>query len=232
MQVLSSQMDLVITTCLFLASKLEEDQRRLRDVINVTHRLTSTHQPRTSLKRSREELERSPNSTDDSKDQPLNLDHEYWALKERVVQMEQRILRGLGFDLELIHPFRLVLHLANALECSQRVVQRAWALANDALWSSACLSLAPNSLAAATIYVASRLEGESHCLPPRRSESNGDESKIVTEAVWWESFGVVDDVMTEACRAVIDAAVTAGKTGRRPGSKLHSTQSCSNGNSV
>ena len=53
-QVLSSQMDLVITTCLFLASKLEEDQRRLRDVINVTHRLTSSHQPRASLKRSRE----------------------------------------------------------------------------------------------------------------------------------------------------------------------------------
>lgn len=43
---------------------------------------------------------------------------------------------------------------------------------------------------------------------------NGDGSKTVREAAWWESFGVMDDVMTEACRAVIDAAVTAGKSGK------------------
>ena len=34
----------------------------------------------------------------------LSLDHEYWALKEKVVEMEARLLRILGFNLELVHP--------------------------------------------------------------------------------------------------------------------------------
>jgi hypothetical protein len=34
------EVKLVVATCLFLASKTEESPRRLRDVINVAHRLT------------------------------------------------------------------------------------------------------------------------------------------------------------------------------------------------
>lgn len=36
--------DVILTTCLFLAGKVTEAPRRLRDVINVLHMLTSTSQ--------------------------------------------------------------------------------------------------------------------------------------------------------------------------------------------
>ena len=41
----------------------------------------------------------------------MNLDHDYWALKEKVVDTEQKLLRIIGFELELVHPYRYVLHL-------------------------------------------------------------------------------------------------------------------------
>ena len=119
---------LEVATCLFLASKIGECPRRLRDVINVTHRLAS-------------------------KD-TLCLDREYWHSKQQVVHMEQIILRTLAFDLEVSHPFRFLVHFAVFLKCSRRILRKAWGFVVDALLSSeCCIDIKPNVVAAAALYI-------------------------------------------------------------------------------
>ena len=72
------------TTCLFLASKVEESPKKLRDVIVETYKVQhTTHQ--------------GPES-----------DQDLWKLKEQVLICERELLRVLGFDLSVEHAYRCV----------------------------------------------------------------------------------------------------------------------------
>ena len=72
------------TTCLFLASKVEETPKKLRDVIVETYKVQhTTHQ--------------GPES-----------DQDLWKLKEQVLICERELLRVLGFDLSVEHAYRCV----------------------------------------------------------------------------------------------------------------------------
>lgn len=227
--------NLVITTCLFLAAKLEESPRRLRDVINVTHRLTSKNRrsrkpatcngdaagavettglPDASQKMRSHDTKQFED--DDDEPEPLHLDHEYWALKEKVVGMEQRLLRTIGFDLELCHPYRLILHFAKALNCPQSVVQRAWALTNDVLWDPECLQLRPSELACGVIYIAARFDGDVQCLPAQRAQE---------EPSWWCHLGVQNEALEKACLLIINSAAHAAASIRVAGRKRHAAES-------
>ena len=74
----------VATTCLFLASKVEETPKKLRDVIVETYKVQhTTHQ--------------GPES-----DQDLS------KLREQVLICERELLRVLGFDLSVEHAYRCV----------------------------------------------------------------------------------------------------------------------------
>jgi hypothetical protein len=74
----------VATTCLFLASKVEESPKKLRDVIVETYKVQhTTHQ--------------GPES-----DQDLS------KLREQVLICERELLRVLGFDLSVEHAYRCV----------------------------------------------------------------------------------------------------------------------------
>jgi hypothetical protein len=89
---------LVVATCIFLAAKVEETPRRLRDVINVTHRLSWQREASASPPPSSSggTSPGPPTSTSsgnaaarDDGGGLLNLDHEYVRVKERVVETEQ-----------------------------------------------------------------------------------------------------------------------------------------------
>lgn len=89
---------LVVATCIFLAAKVEETPRRLRDVINVTHRLTWQREasaspspgPSSGSSPGPGSSASSGNaSAQDDSGGLLNLDHEYVRVKERVVETEQ-----------------------------------------------------------------------------------------------------------------------------------------------
>ena len=90
--------ELVATTCLFLAAKTGEHPRRLRDVINTVRRLRRAD------------------------DGPMALDREYWSLKEKIVATEQRLLRSLGFDVHVQHPYRFMLNYARSLDVSLSLI--------------------------------------------------------------------------------------------------------------
>lgn len=74
---------LIATTSIYLASKIEEDPIKLRDIINVSY---ATLHP---------ELEH------------LQLDDKYQALKNSVLQTELVIVRELSFDLAFEHPHKV-----------------------------------------------------------------------------------------------------------------------------
>ena len=84
---------LVAATCLFLATKVEEQPRRIRDVLNTTHRIAYPGRP------------------------PLVIDQEFAARREAIVTCEQSVLRALRFDTEVPSPHTHLVTVAQDLEC-------------------------------------------------------------------------------------------------------------------
>jgi hypothetical protein len=98
---------LMARACLFLASKVEENTRRIRDIVNTTYRMLYPEK------------------------EPLQVTEEYWSLKEEVVRAEQLLLRVLGFNLTSRHPHHYVLHYLKELDASEELAILSWSLLND-----------------------------------------------------------------------------------------------------
>ena len=91
----SERKQIVLVTCTFLAGKLMETPRGLRDVINCLHVLADA----------------APSSPGEGaassvRAEPPQLNQAHWTLRERVVECEQAILRSIGFDVGCEHPYR------------------------------------------------------------------------------------------------------------------------------
>mmetsp|Transcript_39305 Transcript_39305/g.103656 ORF Transcript_39305/g.103656 Transcript_39305/m.103656 type:complete len:133 (+) Transcript_39305:649-1047(+) len=90
----------VATTCLFLASKVEETPKKLRDVIVETYKVQH------------------------STVQPPEGDQELWRLKEQVLICERELLRVLGFDLSIEHAYRCARVLRALLSTPRAAARR------------------------------------------------------------------------------------------------------------
>lgn len=124
---------LTARTCLFLATKVEENARRIRDILNVTYRLQNP-----------------------DKD-PLKVSEQYWKLKESVVLAEQLLLRVLGFNLTSRHPHHYVLHFLKELGASEELAVLSWSILNDSYRTTVCLQFKPESIACAAVYLAAEM---------------------------------------------------------------------------
>ena len=164
--------ELVATTCLFLAAKTGEHPRRLRDVINTVRRLRRAD------------------------DGPMALDREYWSLKEKIVATEQRLLRSLGFDVHVQHPYRFMLNYARSLDVSCSVASRAWAYLNDCLWIPQLVHENPSKIACAALFLA-LLE-----TAVTRPTAAGPASTPPPDS-WWLVFGVQDDELAEVASRML-----------------------------
>ena len=77
----------IATTCLFLASKVEETPKKLKDVVIETFKIQ--------------------NQTAETPKPPPEPDsQEFKDLKERILVSERVLLQTLGFDLTVEHPYR------------------------------------------------------------------------------------------------------------------------------
>ncbi|KAK9884355.1 hypothetical protein WA026_005305 [Henosepilachna vigintioctopunctata] len=124
--------------CIGLASKIEEDPRRFRDIINVfTHiRQVNSNKPI----------------------QPVVLDQSYIHLKNLVIKAERRVLKELGFCVHIKHPHKLIVMYLQVLgyEKNQKLMQYSWNYMNDSLRTDVFLKFQPEMVACACIYLTAR----------------------------------------------------------------------------
>eukprot|EP01112_Ceratiomyxa_fruticulosa_P016303 TRINITY_DN4902_c0_g2_i1.p1 TRINITY_DN4902_c0_g2~~TRINITY_DN4902_c0_g2_i1.p1 ORF type:complete len:448 (-),score=96.41 TRINITY_DN4902_c0_g2_i1:12-1355(-) len=157
--------------CIFLASKVEEHPRKIRDAINVFHRMM--------LKR-------------EGIENPLILDTSkslYWDLKNALIKTERFILKELGFLVYIEVPQRFISFYTKILNGPKELPQRAWPLVNDCLRTTVCIRFRPESIAAASIYMAARYLG----LPlPEVPEP------------WWELFDTTWEEIEAIVLAITD----------------------------
>ncbi|TNN18259.1 Cyclin-L2 isoform 1 [Schistosoma japonicum] len=123
--------------CIFLAAKLEESPRRIRDVINVFHHIRQVREKKTPT--------------------PVILDQSYSNLKNQVIKAERRVLKELGFCVHAKHPHKLVICYLQALdhETNKNLVQTAWNYMNDSLRTDIFVRYLPEAIACGCIYLAS-----------------------------------------------------------------------------
>ncbi|KAJ3399009.1 hypothetical protein HDV05_002125, partial [Chytridiales sp. JEL 0842] len=185
----------VASATLYLSSKLEESQRRLRNFVIVVAQKAA-------------------------KNDNLVVDEgykEFWRWRGSVVYYEERVLEALCFDVGVEHPYEKALEWS--MRAKQEVKDTSFALINDSYrLTTVCLQFTTPQIAAACVILAHRLLNEPLPIPtqpptptrktPRKPQhvrqafaneegcEDERELKSVCEA-WGVDAGKVEGVMWE-----------------------------------
>ena len=128
--------------CTYLSSKLEEDSRRLRDVMLVFDRIFKRQEgPGASL------MVLEPGSK------------EYHSAKEVIIRYERELLRAFGFILHSEHPHAFVINYVHMLcegEAAKALTQRVWSTLNDSLRTPLCVRFKAEVVACGAIFYSAR----------------------------------------------------------------------------
>mmetsp|Transcript_26607 Transcript_26607/g.39417 ORF Transcript_26607/g.39417 Transcript_26607/m.39417 type:complete len:299 (+) Transcript_26607:49-945(+) len=172
---------------IFLACKLCNEQRRIRDVINIQHVLQMQE----------------CDGIDDQTNPPA-LDEQYWESKRDMVNMEQTLLRVIMFDVNVCYPHRIMILLweenvkadkngdANAWK---KILKAAWRSLNDSLFHVDSLMCSAPSLACASLSLAL---DEVQC--------HDTTSNIHVLHEWWCWMDVTQKEMVEVKQKLLEAA--------------------------
>lgn len=170
----------VALACIFLAGKVEENTRQMRDVINSVWHVKERWQC----------IQRTGQPPAQGLARQVQLGGQaYINWKTALIRCERMVLKELGFSMYSIsegHPHRLLLFYLRALGCTvsapapavgsssdaqgssssssytpsaednQLLASLAWAACNDSLRTDLCVRAAPDAIACACIYLASR----------------------------------------------------------------------------
>lgn len=128
----------VAATCLFLASKVEENCRKMKELVVACVRVA----------------QKNPGKLVDEQDK------EYWRWKDTILVMEDMLLESLCFDLTLEPPYKTLFELLCYFgeENNKRLRNAAWAFVNDSCLTMLCLLFSSRTIAASALYAAAR-----HC---------------------------------------------------------------------
>lgn len=164
----------VAMACVALASKIEEAPRRIRDAINVFHFLKQSAKLRPLHPHKRPK--------------PMVLGPEYVLLKNSVIKAERRVLKELGFCVHVRHPHKLLQAYLQALGAKE-LMSRAWGYMNDGLRTDIFVRHSAETIAAACIFLAARVEAKPLPLTPRP---------------WWELFDVAAADLHSIAKVLLD----------------------------
>lgn len=161
---------LIGSTCIYLASKVEDDDIRVRDIINVGISCVRRGEP------------------------PLSLDS-YFSMRDSLIQAELLLMRVLGFKMKVDLPHKYLLHYLQSLKDwlgdetfnDLPVVHLAWTIIQDIYHSPLVLKYSPQLLSAAILNIVMQVYG---IVVPGDDEMN-DRSwftvfhpDCTTQAVW------------------------------------------------
>mmetsp|Transcript_18666 Transcript_18666/g.40111 ORF Transcript_18666/g.40111 Transcript_18666/m.40111 type:complete len:470 (+) Transcript_18666:117-1526(+) len=123
--------------CTYLACKLEECNKKMRDIILVFDRL---------FKR--------------SEGKSLTVmeigSKEYHKAKDTIIRYERELLRAFGFIVHAEHPHKFVINYVHFLGGSKELIQLSWNVLNDSLRTSLCVRFKSEVVACGAIFYAAR----------------------------------------------------------------------------
>ncbi|PAN21003.1 hypothetical protein PAHAL_3G429500 [Panicum hallii] len=130
---------IIATVCMFLAGKVEETPRPLKDVIVVSYELIH---------------KKDPNAVQRIKQQKEIYDKQ----KELILLGERVVLVTLGFDLNIHHAYKPLVEAIRRFKVVEKsaLPQVAWNFVNDGLRTSLCLQFEPHHIAAGAIFLAAK----------------------------------------------------------------------------
>ena len=125
-------------TSLFLATKVEEDCRKMKDLVIACVRVAQK----------------------DPVKQVDEQDKEYWRWKDNILHNEDVLLEAICFDLSLEPPHKTMFELLVFFgeQENKRVRNAAWAFVNDSCMTMLCLLFPSRTIAASSLYAAAK-----HC---------------------------------------------------------------------
>ncbi len=128
----------IAATCLFLATKVEENCRKMKELIMACVRVA----------------QKDPNKIVDEQDR------EYWKWRDNILHNEDLLLEAICFDLSLEPPYRPLFELLLLFgqENNKPLRNAAWAFVNDSCLTILCLQFSSQTIAASALYAAAK-----HC---------------------------------------------------------------------
>jgi len=159
--------------CLFLAGKVEETPKKCRDIVKTSQALLSS----ASFQRFGEDP------------------------REEVMMMERVLLKTIKFDLQIEHPYGILIKYLKYFKVekdkTQKMAQMAWTFINDSLCTTLSLQWEPEIIAVSLMYLASRLT---------KFDPSDWSGRSTTRSKWWEDFveGMSMELMEDICHQVLD----------------------------
>ncbi|KAL7311275.1 RNA polymerase II C-terminal domain kinase beta subunit [Mucor circinelloides] len=175
----------ISVTCLFVASKIEETLKKLKDIIVAVH---SVKYP--------DKKELDPEQISDER-------------RRRIINYEKLLLETLSFDFQLRHPYEYVIKFIKWIQAfqptldSKRLAKKAYSLAVDSYKTLVCIEYPAHTIAAGCIYLASRL---------LKDEDESFQGLSATEP-WDQHFLSRMEDIEDVCQQILDLYIAINVRG-------------------